>query len=200
KAQLRAEAILARGGGDLAHGLPEASSGSGRAVSCPSAHSIATFMGDPAPMRRTAPLLLALLAAPAQGSAQAAPAPAAPAQPAQPDTADHLRPGLFAGLRLRNLGPAAPSGRIGEVAIPVSDRNTWYVAVHSGGVWKTVNAGTTWSPVFDAQAAYSIGTVAVDPKNPLVVWEGTGENNSQRSVGYGDGVYKSTDGGKSWSN
>jgi len=151
-------------------------------------------------MRRTAPLLLALLTVPAQGSAQAAPAPAAPAQPAQPDTADHLRPGLFAGLRLRNLGPAAPSGRIGEVAIPVSDRNTWYVAVHSGGVWKTVNAGTTWSPVFDAQAAYSIGTVAVDPKNPLVVWVGTGENNSQRSVGYGDGVYKSTDGGKSWSN
>src|ERR1051326_5953851 len=146
-------------------------------------------------MRRTAPLLLALLAVPVRGSAQAA-----PAQPAQPDTADHLRPALFAGLRLRNLGPAAPSGRIGEVAIHPLDKSTWYVAVHSGGVWKTVNAGTTWTPVFDAQASYSIGTVAVDPKNPLVGWVGTGENNSQRSVGYGDGVYKATDGGKSWTN
>ena len=81
----------------------------------PSAHTIATFMGDPAPMRRTAPLLLALLTVPAQGSAQAAPAPAAPAQPAQPDTADHLRPGLFAGLRLRNLVPRLRATRGAEV-------------------------------------------------------------------------------------
>src|ERR1043166_4594726 len=168
-------------------------------------------------MRRPASLLLTLLAVPALASAQAAPVrrppptqpPAAPApapaatagqKPAEPDTTDRMRAGLFAGLRLRNIGPAAPSGRIGEVAVHPSDKSTWYVAVHSGGVWKTVNAGTTWTPVFDAQASYSIGTVAVDPKNPLVVWVGTGENNSQRSVGYGDGVYKSTDGGKSWTN
>jgi len=123
-----------------------------------------------------------------------------PDSQARPDTADRLRPGLFAGLRPRSIGPAAPSGRIGEVAIHPASKSTWYVAVHSGGVWKTVNAGTTWTPIFDSQSSYSIGTVAVDPGNPLVVWVGTGENNSQRSVGYGDGVYKSTDGGRSWSN
>jgi len=119
---------------------------------------------------------------------------------AAPDTTDRMRAGVFAGLKLRSIGPAAPSGRIGEIAVHPSARNTWYVAVHSGGVWKTVNAGTTWTPVFDAQGSYSIGTVAVDPNNPLVVWVGTGENNSQRSVGYGDGVYKSTDGGRNWTN
>src|ERR1041385_7915851 len=94
-------------------------------------------------MRRTAPLLLALLAVPVRGSAQAAPAQATPAQPAQPDTADHLRPALFAGLRLRNLGPAAPSGRIGEVAVHPLDKSTWYVAVHSGGAWATATGGTS---------------------------------------------------------
>ncbi|HEY9385140.1 MAG TPA: hypothetical protein VIP80_16635 [Gemmatimonadales bacterium] len=118
----------------------------------------------------------------------------------RPDSADRLRPGLFSGLRFRSIGPAAPSGRIGEVAIHPSNKGTWYVAVHSGGVWKTVNAGTTWTPLFDSQASYSIGTIAIDPNNPLVVWVGSGENNSQRSVGYGDGVYRSTDGGRSWSN
>ena len=71
----------------------------------------------------------------------------------------------------------------------------YYVAVASGGVWKTVNAGTTWTPVFDNEGAYSIGAVALDPKNPPTVWVGTGERNSQRSVGYGDGVYESDDGG-----
>src|SRR5262245_41418531 len=119
---------------------------------------------------------------------------------ARPDTADRLRPGLFAGLRFRGIGPAAPSGRIGEVVVHPTEKSTWYVAVHSGGVWKTVNAGTTWTPLFDAQASYSIGHIAIDPNNPLVLWVGSGENNSQRSVGYGDGVYKSTDGGRSWSN
>ncbi len=119
---------------------------------------------------------------------------------ARPDTADRLRPGLFASFRARSIGPAAPSGRIGEVAIHPSNKSIWYVAVHSGGVWKTVNAGTTWTPIFDTQGSYSIGTVAIDPKNPLVIWVGTGENNSQRSVGYGDGVYKSTDAGRSWTN
>ncbi|KAJ8138036.1 hypothetical protein OY671_008751, partial [Metschnikowia pulcherrima] len=77
---------------------------------------------------------------------------------------------------------------------------TWYVAVASGGVWKTVNSGTTWTPVFDGEGSYSIGCVTVDPNNSNVVWVGTGENNSQRSVSYGDGVYKSLDGGASWTN
>lgn len=116
------------------------------------------------------------------------------------DSTDRLRPGIFGAFRPRNIGPAAPSGRIGEVAISRSNKSVWYVAVHSGGVWKTSNAGTTWSPIFDSQGSYSIGTVTVDPNDPLVVWVGTGENNSQRSVGYGDGIYKSTDGGRSWNN
>ena len=81
---------------------------------------------------------------------------------------------------------------------PPGQPRPYYVAVASGGVWKTANAGTTWTPVFDNEGSYSIGCVALDPKDPNVVWVGTGENNSQRSVGYGDGVYKSTDGGKSW--
>jgi photosystem II stability/assembly factor-like uncharacterized protein len=106
----------------------------------------------------------------------------------------------FSGLKLRALGPAVSSGRIGDIAVVPARPSTWYVAVASGGVFKTVNAGTTWTPVFDEQGSYSIGCVTIDPTNPNVVWVGTGENNSQRSVGYGDGVYKSLDGGKSWKN
>jgi photosystem II stability/assembly factor-like uncharacterized protein len=104
----------------------------------------------------------------------------------------------FSGLAWRPIGPALTSGRIGDVAIVPSNRSTWYVAASSGGVWKTTNAGTTWTSIFDDQGSYSIGCVTIDPKDPLVVWVGTGENNSQRSVGYGDGVYRSVDGGKSW--
>ncbi len=106
----------------------------------------------------------------------------------------------FSGLRLRGIGPAVTSGRVGDIAVHPSDARIWYVAVASGGVWKTVNGGTTWSPIFDSQGSYSIGCVTIDPKNPLTIWVGTGENNSQRSVGYGDGVYRSLDGGKSWDN
>ena len=106
----------------------------------------------------------------------------------------------FTGLGFRSLGPAVTSGRVGDIAVHPSRPATWYVAVASGGVWKTVNAGTTWTPVFDAQGSYSIGCVTLDPKDPLTVWVGTGENNSQRSVAYGDGIYRSTDGGKSWEN
>ncbi len=110
----------------------------------------------------------------------------------------HLKADTFTGLAFRSLGPALTSGRIGDIAIHSAHPNVWYVAVASGGVWKTVNAGTTWTPIFDGQGSYSIGCVAIDPRNPLVVWVGTGENNSQRSVGYGDGVYRSPDGGKTW--
>ena len=123
-------------------------------------------------------LSLALLAAPAADAAKTAakPAPAAAA---------------LAGLKLRALGPAVTSGRVVGFAVHPHNRDHYYVAVASGGVWKTTNAGTTWTPVFDNEGSYSIGCVALDPKNPNVVWVGTGENNSQRSVGYGDGVYKS---------
>jgi photosystem II stability/assembly factor-like uncharacterized protein len=106
----------------------------------------------------------------------------------------------FSGLKLRGLGPALTSGRIGDIAVNPNNPSQYYLAVASGGVWKTNNSGTTWQPIFDAQGSYSIGCVTLDPNNPLVVWVGTGENNSQRSVGYGDGVYKSLDGGKSWKN
>ena len=106
----------------------------------------------------------------------------------------------LSGLELRGIGPALMSGRIADIAKHPTDRSIWYVAVASGGVWKTVNAATTWTPIFDDQASYSIGTVTIDPRNPEVIWIGTGENNSQRSVGYGDGVYKSLDGGASWTN
>jgi photosystem II stability/assembly factor-like uncharacterized protein len=106
----------------------------------------------------------------------------------------------FDGLKLREIGPALTSGRIVDVAVDPRDKNTWYVAVASGGVWKTTTAGVSFEPIFDGEGSYSIGTITVDPNDPLVIWVGSGENNSQRSVGYGDGVYKSVDGGASWTN
>ena len=104
----------------------------------------------------------------------------------------------IAGLKLRSIGPSVTSGRIVDFAVDPADRAKYFIAVASGGVWKTVNAGTTWTPVFDNYGAFSIGDIALDPKDSNVLWVGTGENNSQRSVGYGDGVYKSEDGGKSF--
>ena len=106
----------------------------------------------------------------------------------------------FAGLELRLIGPALMSGRIGDFAVNPRDRAHYFVAVSSGGVWKTTNAGTTWTPVFDKEGSYSIGCVTMDPGNPAVVWVGTGENNSQRSVAFGDGVYRTRDGGAHWEN
>jgi photosystem II stability/assembly factor-like uncharacterized protein len=118
-----------------------------------------------------------------------------PEKPASPMSAD-----TFAGLKLRSIGPAVTSGRIVSIAVDPNNKSTYYIGSASGGVWKTVNAGTSWTPVFDGEGSYSIGTVVLDPKDPNVVWVGTGENNSQRSVSYGDGVYRSEDGGKSWKN
>ena len=106
----------------------------------------------------------------------------------------------LAALPLRSLGPAVTSGRVGDIAIDPRSPDTWYVAAASGGVWKTVNGGTTWKPIFDKEGSFSIGCVTIDPRDPLTVWVGTGENNSQRSVAYGDGVYRSLDGGKNWEN
>ena len=111
-----------------------------------------------------------------------------------------LNAGTFAGLKLRSIGPALMSGRIGDIAVDPTDQSIWYVGVASGGVWKTENAGNTWEPIFDGCGSYSIGCITVDPNNRFVVWVGTGENNSQRSVGWGDGVYKSIDGGRSFKN
>lgn len=114
------------------------------------------------------------------------------------DETPKLNSGLVSSLGFRNIGPAFMSGRIGDIAVDPEHRSTWYVVASSGGVWKTVNAGTTWTPIFDGYGSYSIGCVTIDPKNRNVIWVGTGENNSQRSVGYGDGVYKSLDGGQSF--
>jgi len=106
----------------------------------------------------------------------------------------------LSALKFRSIGPALTSGRISDFAVNPKKRSEYYVATSSGGVWKTINAGTTFEPIFDSQGSYSIGCVTLDPQNPNIVWVGTGENNNQRSVGYGDGVYKSVDGGKTWKN
>jgi len=107
---------------------------------------------------------------------------------------------LVDGLKFRSIGPAWCSGRIADLAVNPKNPKEYYVAVASGNVWKTTNSGTTWEPVFEKYGAYSIGVVKLDPNNPNVVWVGTGENNHQRALGYGDGVYKSVDGGKSFKN
>lgn len=113
---------------------------------------------------------------------------------------DPMSAPTFLGLRLRSIGPAMISGRVVAFAVNPKNRSEYFAAAASGGVWKTINAGTTWTPVFDSEGSYSIGTVVLDPKDPAVVWVGTGENNGQRSVSYGDGVYKSEDGGRTWKN
>ena len=106
----------------------------------------------------------------------------------------------FDGLELRSIGPAFMSGRIADIAIHPHNENIWYVAVGSGGVWKTINSGTTWTPVFDNETSYSIGTVSIDPNNPETIWVGTGEDVGGRHVGFGDGVYRSDNGGQTWTN
>ena len=126
---------------------------------------------------------------------------AKPGKPAAPPAKTPLlNEGLLTGLAFRNIGPAIMAGRISDIVIHPLKRHTWYVAAGSGGVWKTENAGTVWAPIFDSQGSYSIGCVTLDPSNPETVWVGTGENVSGRHVGFGDGVYKSLNGGKTWAN
>ncbi|MFA8342430.1 MAG: WD40/YVTN/BNR-like repeat-containing protein [Rhodothermaceae bacterium] len=113
---------------------------------------------------------------------------------------DPMNPGAFSGLKFRNIGPAFPSGRIADFAVNPNNHSEYYVGVACGHIWKTVNNGVTWKPVFDNYGSYSIGALAIDPNNTNVIWAGTGENNHQRALAYGDGVYKSVDGGQSWKN
>ncbi len=118
----------------------------------------------------------------------------------EPAAKDPLSAETFSGLRFRSLGPAVASGRVTSFAVDPANSAHYYVGVASGGVWRTVNNGITWTPVFDKEGSYSIGTVVLDPKNPATVWVGTGENNSQRSVSWGDGIYRSDDAGATWHN
>src|SRR5258707_6046961 len=107
----------------------------------------------------------------------------------------------ISGLGSRNIGSAAMSGRIAAVtAVKEDGRLTVYIGAASGGVWKSVNGGTTFKPVFDKQAVQSIGAIAIDPTNPRTVWVGTGESWMRNSVSIGDGVYRSADGGENWTN
>jgi len=111
-----------------------------------------------------------------------------------------LKSSILSGLKFRNVGPAYPSGRVADFAVNPKNNSEWYVAFASSGIWKTTNNGQTFTSVFDNYGAYSIGCLAIDPSNPNIIWAGTGENNHQRALGYGNGVYKSIDGGKSWKN
>ena len=103
-------------------------------------------------------------------------------------------------FKFRNIGPGFLSGRISDIAIHPENENVWYVTAGSGGVWMTDNAGTTWNPIFDNESSYSIGAIAIDNSNTNIIWVGTGENVGGRHVAYGDGIYKSSDSGKSWKN
>ncbi|HEX6186737.1 MAG TPA: hypothetical protein VFZ40_01545 [Pyrinomonadaceae bacterium] len=163
-------------------------------------------------------LCLIALTAPTVFAQERGPSPVPPVTPSpspspepsrgtdQPQGEDEGRPrdpmssATFNGLRFRSIGPAFTSGRVIGIAVDPNNSARYYVAAASGGVWKTVNNGTTWTPVFDREGSYSIGAIVLDPKNPLTVWVGTGENNSQRSVSYGNGLYRSDDGGRSWRN
>ena len=142
--------------------------------------------------------LIFLLLVPATADAERGKHAKDDAPAAKEEPKSKLQAATFAGLELRGIGPALTSGRVIDIAVHPGNKKVWYVATAGGGVWKTENAGLTWAPIFDGQSSYSIGVVTLDPGNPHIVWVGTGENNSQRSVGYGDGVYKSLDGGKSW--
>src|SRR5205085_10123118 len=135
------------------------------------------------PMNRTLTLALIVLAACAGLRAQSL----------SGITQDNVK-----GLPLRSVGPDITTGRVSDVDIDPKNPNVWYVASASGGLWKTENRGNVFTPVFDEGGAFSLGAVVIDPKNSNVVWLGTGENNNQRSVAFGDGVYKSIDAGKTW--
>ncbi|NNE27676.1 MAG: glycosyl hydrolase, partial [Saprospiraceae bacterium] len=104
----------------------------------------------------------------------------------------------ISALKFRSIGPSFTSGRISDFAVNPDNPFEYYIATASGGVWKTINNGTTYKPIFDSQGSYSIGCITMDPSNSNRIWVGTGENNNQRSVAYGDGVYRSDDGGASW--
>lgn len=121
-------------------------------------------------------------------------------QESKKDDKNPYKSATFNGLKFRALGPAVTSGRISDFAVNPNNIHEYYVSVACGNVWKTTNSGTTWTPIFDNYGSHSIGCLALDPQNFNVLYVGTGENNSQRSVSWGDGIYRSEDGGKSFKN
>ena len=118
--------------------------------------------------------------------------------PAQPSVA--LTAADLGGLRLRNIGPATMSGRVVDMDVVESDPYVMYVASSTGGVFRTRDNGITWEPVFEREAVHSVGDIALFQPNPNIIWIGTGERANRQSVSWGDGVYKSTDAGKTWTN
>lgn len=153
---------------------------------------------EPAPMPAATP-------APMPAAAQETPPAATPATqepmpmaPATPPALDWSK--LGSEFKARNLGPFITGGRIVDVAVDPRSDSTIYAASASGGLFKTVNNGTTWTCIFEKEGTISIGDIAIDPSNPETIWIGTGESNNQRSSYWGDGIYKSTDGGKTWTN
>ncbi len=114
--------------------------------------------------------------------------------------AQPLASSQLSGLRLRNIGPATMSGRFVDLDVVESDPSVIYAASATGGLWKTVDNGMTWAPVFEKEAVHSIGDIAIFQPNPNIAWVGTGERANRQSVGWGDGIYKSTDAGKTWAN
>ena len=144
-------------------------------------------------MNATRLALAALFAAPGLTHAQVPPAAAAKVDSAAPG-------GPFDRLHFRSIGPAITSGRIDDIAVLERDPRIFYIAAATGGLWKTTNNGITLTPVFDSSSMASIGAVRIPTDDPNLVWVGTGENNNRQSSSWGDGIYKSTDGGKSWKN
>jgi photosystem II stability/assembly factor-like uncharacterized protein len=115
-----------------------------------------------------------------------------------PAAGDRLSADVLKGLEFRSIGPTIQTGRVQDIAIDPKNPNTWYVAAAFGGLWKTVNRGSTFTPIFDNGGAFNLCCIVIDPKNSNVLWLGTGENKSQRSAHFGDGLYKSTDAGATW--
>ena len=113
---------------------------------------------------------------------------------------DSLKKISLAGLQFRSIGPAITGGRVRHIKVNPQNKSEYYIASGSGSLWKTVNRGITFTPAFENQNTYAIGAVEIDPTNPNVLWVGTGENSNHNNSGYGDGIYKSEDGGKSWNN
>lgn len=149
-------------------------------------------------VRRRLPAVAVLLALPGWAQAQrsgtrAAAKPEVPASAAPILTAEMLK-----GLQVRSIGPGLVTGRIADIKIAPDNPSTWYIATAFGGLWKTVNRGASFTPLFDDQSTHNFCCVEIDPKNSNVLWLGTGENHSQRSAHFGDGLFKSSDAGKSW--